>query len=159
MISVQDESGAVVNYRTAAERFEDTVNFIVADGSTEVWHFLNLTKSTHPMHVHLVQFQAIGRELYDVGGFDGKTFATQSPVRFKKRLELAANELGPKDTIRVNPGEKVSIALTFQGCTGRYMYHCHMLEHEDMDMMRPFVVMPAAAMTAMGSSTAKPMKM
>ena len=156
MISIQDESGDVVNYRTAAERFEDTVNFVVADGSREVWHFLNLTKSTHPMHVHLVQFQAIGRELYDVGGFDGKTFATRSPVRFKKRLNLAANELGPKDTIRVNPGERVSIALTFQGYAGRYMYHCHILEHEDMDMMRPFVVMPAAAMTAMGMG---PMKM
>ena len=153
LISIQDESGVVTNYRTAAERFEDTVNFIVAEGSTEVWHFLNLTKSTHPMHVHLVQFQAIDRDLYDVSGFDGKTLATKSPVRFKRRLALAANELGPKDTIRVNPGERVSIALKFQGYTGRYMYHCHMLEHEDMDMMRPFVVMPAAAMTAMGMRT------
>jgi FtsP/CotA-like multicopper oxidase with cupredoxin domain len=150
MIAIQDESGVIANYRTVAERFEDTVNFMIADGSTEVWHFLNLTKNMHPMHVHLVQFQAIGRDLYDVGGFDGKTFATKSPVRFKKRLELAANELGPKDTIRVNPGERVSIAMKFQGYAGRYMYHCHMLEHEDMDMMRPFVVMPAGAMTAMG---------
>jgi spore coat protein A len=161
IISIQDDSGAVVNYRTAAERFEDTVNFVVADGSTEVWHFVNLTKSTHPMHVHLVQFQAIGRELYDVSGFDGKTFATRSPLRFKKRLELAPNELGPKDTIRVNPGERVSITMTFRGYAGRYVYHCHMLEHEDMDMMRPYVVTPAAAMTAMGmgSARAKPMKM
>lgn len=156
LISIQDESGAVVNYRTVAKRFEDTVNFMVAEGSTEVWHFLNLTKSTHPMHVHLVQFQAIGRELYDVGGFDAKTFATRSPVRFTKRLELAANELGPKDTIRVNPGERVSIAMIFQGYAGRYMYHCHMLEHEDMDMMRPYVVMPSAAMTAMGSAMSDP---
>lgn len=150
LISIQDESGGVTHYRTAAESFEDIVNFMIAEGSTEVWHFLNLTKSTHPMHVHLVQFQAIGRDLYDVGGFDGKTFATKSPLRFKQRLELAANELGPKDTIRVNPGERVSIAMTFHGYAGRYMYHCHMLEHEDMDMMRPFVVMPGAAMTAMG---------
>jgi spore coat protein A len=150
LISIQDESGIVTSYRTAAEKFEDTVNFIVAEGSTEVWHFLNLSKSTHPMHVHLVQFQAIARDLYDVSGFDGKTFATKSPVRFKQRLELAANEMGPKDTIRVNPGERVSIAMTFQGHAGRYMYHCHMLEHEDMDMMRPFVVMPARAMAAMG---------
>jgi len=150
LIEIEDESGAITNYRTAAERFEDTVNFMVADGSTEVWHFLNLTKNMHPMHVHLVQFQAIGRDLYDVAGFDGKTFATKSPVRFKKRLELAPNELGPKDTIRVNPGERVSIAMKFQGYAGRYMYHCHMLEHEDMDMMRPFVVMPAGAMLEMG---------
>jgi spore coat protein A len=153
LIAIQDESGVVTNYRTAAESFEDTVNFFVAEGATEVWHFLNLTKSTHPMHVHLVQFQAIARDLYDVSGLDGKTFATRSPLRFKRRLELAANELGPKDTIRVNPGERVSVAMTFQGYAGRYMYHCHMLEHEDMDMMRPFVVMPAAAMTAMGMAS------
>jgi spore coat protein A len=149
-ISIEDESGTVTHYQTAAERFEDTVNFMIADGSTEVWHFLNLSKNMHPMHVHLVQFQAIRRDLYDVSGFDGKTFATKSPLRFKKRVELAANELGPKDTIRVNPNERVSIAMTFQGYAGRYMYHCHMLEHEDMDMMRPYVVMPAGAMTAMG---------
>jgi spore coat protein A len=148
-IAIQDESGTTTNYRTAAERFEDTVNFIVSEGSTEVWQFLNLTKSTHPMHVHLVQFQAIGRDLYDVGGFDGKTFATESALRFKQRLEVAPNEMGPKDTIRVNPGEQVSLAMTFKGYTGRYMYHCHMLEHEDMDMMRPFVVVPAAAIRAM----------
>lgn len=46
-----------------AERFEDTVNFMIVDGSTEVWHFLNVTKNMHPMHLHLVQFQAIRRDL------------------------------------------------------------------------------------------------
>jgi spore coat protein A len=126
---------------------------MVMEGSTEVWHFLNLTKSTHPMHVHLVQFQAIGRDLYDVSGFDGTTFSTKSPLRFTKRLDFDPNELGPKDTIRVNPGERVTVAMKFQGYAGRYMYHCHMLEHEDMDMMRPFVVVPAAAVTAMGMRT------
>ena len=63
---------------------------------------------------------------------------------------LDANETGWKDTVRVNPGELVSIALTFDSYTGRYMYHCHLLEHEDHDMMRPFVVMPAPVLAAMG---------
>jgi spore coat protein A len=155
LIAIQDESGVITSYRTVAERFEDTVNFMVIDGSTEVWHFLNLTKNMHPMHLHLVQFQAIGRDFYDAGGFDGKSFATKTPVRFKKRLDLDPNERGPKDTIRVNPGERVSVAMKFQGYTGRYMYHCHMLEHEDMDMMRPFVVVPAAAMIGMGMGPPK----
>jgi spore coat protein A len=154
LIAIQDETGTTTNYLTVAMRFEDTVNFMIAEGSTEVWHFLNLTKNMHPMHVHLVQFQAIGRDLYDVSGFDSKTFATTTPLRFKKQVELDANERGPKDTIRVNPGERVSIAMTFQGYAGRYMYHCHMLEHEDMDMMRPFVVVPAGAMTEMGMGPA-----
>lgn len=77
------------------------------------------------------------------------------PLRFKKQLEFAANELGPKDTIRVYPGERVSIAMTFHGYTGRYMYHCHMLEHEDMDMMRPYVVVAAGAMEGMGMEPPK----
>ncbi len=62
---------------------------------------------------------------------------------------LDANETGWKDTIRVNPGELVTIAATFEGYTGQYMYHCHLLDHEDNDMMRPFVVMPAAALAQM----------
>ncbi len=52
------------------------------------------------------------------------------------------NEMGWKDTVRVNPGEVTSIIVPFQGFTGKYVYHCHMLEHEDNDMMRPFQVMP-----------------
>ena len=128
---------------------------MIAEGSTEIWHFLNLTKNMHPMHLHLVQFQALKRDLYDISAFDANKFTTRSPLHFKKSLELAPNERGPKDTIRVNPGERVSIAMTFKGYTGRYMYHCHMLGHEDMDMMRPFIVIPAAAMTAMGMGLTK----
>jgi hypothetical protein len=53
------------------------------------------------------------------------------------------NEAGWKDTVRVNPNEIVTIGMAFKGFTGRFMYHCHILEHEDMDMMRPMVVVPA----------------
>jgi len=59
------------------------------------------------------------------------------------------NELGLKDTVRVNPKEVVDIVVRFQVFCGRYMYHCHILEHEDHDMMRPFVVMPAELMPFM----------
>ena len=55
---------------------------------------------------------------------------------------LDANEKGWKDTIRVNPNEIMSIAMTFDGYNGKYMYHCHLLEHEDKEMMRPFSVLP-----------------
>jgi spore coat protein A len=53
-----------------------------------------------------------------------------------------ANERGLKDTVRVNPNEIVELAVRFEAFSGRYMYHCHILEHEDRDMMRPVVVMP-----------------
>ena len=101
------------------------------------------------MHVHLVQFQALRRDRYNTDGFDAASGRTVVPVAFAARGALDANELGWKDTVRVNPGEMVTIAATFEGYTGRYMYHCHILEHEDHDMMRPFIVMPAAARAAM----------
>ena len=54
-----------------------------------------------------------------------------------------ANERGWKDVVRVNPNEIATIGMVFKGFTGRFMYHCHILEHEDMDMMRPMVVVPS----------------
>ena len=54
-----------------------------------------------------------------------------------------------KDTVRVNPNEIVEIAVRFTTYSGRYMYHCHILEHEDRDMMRPFVTMPPELMPFM----------
>jgi FtsP/CotA-like multicopper oxidase with cupredoxin domain len=62
---------------------------------------------------------------------------------------LDNNERGLKDTVRVNPNEVVDIVVRFEIFCGRYMYHCHILEHEDHDMMRPFVVMPAELMPFM----------
>ena len=59
------------------------------------------------------------------------------------------NERGLKDTIRVNPNEIVEIAVRFTTYSGRYMYHCHILEHEDRDMMRPFVTMAPELMPFM----------
>src|SRR6266568_1223639 len=149
LLTIADEQGKAVRYRTVAQHFEDTVNWFVAYGSTEVWSVVNLTEDTHPFHVHLVQFQALGRDLYNKDGFHPATGATTAPISFQGHGMLDANELGWKDTVRVNPGEMVSIAATFDGFTGRYMYHCHILEHEDHDMMRPFIVMPAAALAAM----------
>jgi FtsP/CotA-like multicopper oxidase with cupredoxin domain len=69
--------------------------------------------------------------------------------------ELDDNELGLKDTVRVNPNEVVDIVVRFALFCGRYMYHCHILEHEDHDMMRPFVVMPAELMPFMDMHTSR----
>jgi FtsP/CotA-like multicopper oxidase with cupredoxin domain len=149
LITVTDDTGVTTHYRVVAKHFEDTVNWFVAYGATEVWQFLNLTGDTHPMHVHLVQFQVVRRDRYNTEGFDVASGRTVAPVTFEAQGTLDANELGWKDTVRVNPGDLVAITATFEGFTGRYMYHCHILEHEDHDMMRPFIVMPAAARAAM----------
>jgi spore coat protein A len=59
-----------------------------------------------------------------------------------KRRPPLANEAGWKDTAVVNPRDVLTIVVRFEGYTGRYVFHCHMLEHEDNDMMRPYVVVP-----------------
>ena len=141
----------IARYRTVACHFEDTVTFFPILGQYEVWRFINLTGDTHPMHIHLNPFQVLARHPVTVtipnGGItDTETAAT---VRYGGGADdllthaLDANELGLKDTIRVNPNEIVELAVRFETHNGRYMYHCHILEHEDRDMMRPIVIMPA----------------
>ncbi len=184
-------------YVVVAERFQDPVSYMVKYGSTEKWRFINLTADTHPMHMHLVQFQGVTRKgiysitpnapilyttdqgkllidkiIVDWGEDDigdnlknalststGEVIISKFPkigdlilsltgnlktgytVRINENdSELDENEKGLKDTIRVNPGEMVEVAAKFDGYLGRYVYHCHLLEHEDHDMMRQFVV-------------------
>jgi spore coat protein A len=122
-------------------------------GTVEDWVFINMTGDTHPMHMHLVTFQVIGRTPFDAeafeaayggddgapGGIDPTPFAT-GPMR-----PPAPEERGFKDTVKANPGEFTTIRAKFELPTGvtapqDYVYHCHIVEHEDNDMMRPFTV-------------------
>lgn len=162
LITVIDRKGGtgaetVTRFSTVAAHFEDTVTFFPTLGQWEVWQFINLTGDTHPMHVHLNPFHILARRPITVtvpeGGIgDRETTATvrlwQDP---DDELDHAidANERGLHDTVRVNPKEIVEIAVRFETFSGRYMYHCHILEHEDRDMMRPVVVMPPALMPFM----------
>ena len=82
-------------------------------GDTETWVFRNSSSVTHPMHIHMVQFQILERS----------------------NAALLPNELGWKDTVRVDPSATVKVAVKFEGYTGRYMFHCHNLAHEDHSMM------------------------
>ncbi len=145
------------HYRTVATRFEDTVTFFPMLGMAEVWRLINLTEDTHPIHVHLDAFQVLDRLAATVDRPDGgiTDTATRATVTLGRapddgiRHALDANELGLKDTVRVNPNEVVDIVVRFETFAGRFMYHCHILEHEDRDMMRPFVTMPAELMPFM----------
>lgn len=132
-------------YRTLAAMFHDALNFMVRLGGTEVWNILNLTGDVHPFHVHLVQFQHYGRDgTYTLNTDPFPSDDAAGPVVTYENAATVtdANELGWKDTIRANPGELLKIIAKFDGFAGRYMYHCHILEHEDHEMMRPFVVVP-----------------
>jgi spore coat protein A len=151
------ENGQTSRWRTVATRFEDKTNFFPMLHRPEIWRLINLTQDTHPIHVHVEAFQVLDRqpaavEVLEGGITDAGTAAT---VRIGLQggdgipHSLDANELGLKDTVRVNPNEVVDILVRFDMFAGRYMYHCHILEHEDHDMMRPFVVMPAELMPFM----------
>ncbi|WP_025688441.1 multicopper oxidase domain-containing protein [Paenibacillus zanthoxyli] len=107
-------------------------------GTKEIWRLVNTTADTHPIHLHLVQFQVLQRRSFDVNFYNrtGKIRYTAPPIK------PALNERGLKDTVRANPGEVTEIIARFGPFTGRYVWHCHMLEHEDHDMMRPYIILP-----------------
>jgi spore coat protein A len=91
------------------------------------------------MHLHLVRFQILNRQV-----FDRFEYLMNRRMRYTATAELpAAHELGWKDVVQC-PGEVVTrIMIHFEGFAGRYLYHCHILEHEANDMMRPFLVVAA----------------
>ncbi|RKD88607.1 multicopper oxidase family protein [Halopiger aswanensis] len=110
-------------------------------GTTEIWSLANNTAMSHPMHLHLVHFHVLGRE--PLSDYDSETDGVnpdslESPQPY---------ELGWNDVVTVDPGEVVHVLVhfgeyegLFNDQTGEYMWHCHMIEHEDYDMMRPFRV-------------------
>ncbi|MFJ3646478.1 O-aminophenol oxidase PhsA [Streptomyces murinus] len=148
VIRLTGPDGATKTYRRIARTFNDGLGFTIGEGSYEQWSFLNLAPIVHPMHIHLADFQLLGRDAYDVSGFDPAVGGTRTPIRHDAgtAIPLAPNEQGHKDVFRVPGGQLLRVMGRFDGAYGRFMYHCHLLEHEDMGMMRPFVVMPAEAM-------------
>jgi spore coat protein A len=114
----------------------DHTEFPVLD-TTEVWRFTNRSGMTHPMHMHLVMFQVLDRQGFAEQG--GLVVPIGSPV------PPPPAEAGWKDTVQVAPNEMVRVIARFEDYTGLFAYHCHILEHEDHEMMREFEVVPEPA--------------
>lgn len=105
-------------------------------GATEIWALINLTNETHPIHLHLVDFQILDRRTFDV-----EQFKADGQIRYTgPTMPPTAQEKGWKDTVIVYPGQVARIIMTFGPYAGLYVWHCHILEHEDYEMMRPYVV-------------------
>jgi hypothetical protein len=100
-------------------------------GTTEVWRFINDSGVSHPMHMHLVAFQIVNREAFTKGP-GGEIIPNGSPQL------PPAEQRGWKDTALVAPNEILRVIARFDDYAGLYPYHCHMLEHEDNEMMRQF---------------------
>ena len=160
---------AMTRYITLNEIAVDTVNWVLLlngvdfeeppretprVGTVENWVYVNLTADTHPMHTHLVTMQVVGRTPFDAdayqaayggtngvpGGIDPTPFAT-GPM-----LPPDPTERGFKDTVKSDSGYFTTVRAKYDLPAGvttpqTYVYHCHILEHEDNDMMRPFTVM------------------
>jgi FtsP/CotA-like multicopper oxidase with cupredoxin domain len=94
-------------------------------GATEEWSMYNFTEDAHPIHLHLVRFQVVGRTLLD---------GTASP-----NVSVQPWETGYKDTVVAFPGDITTVRAKFD-IEGLYVWHCHIVEHEDNEMMRPYVV-------------------
>jgi spore coat protein A len=114
-------------------------------GTTEIWRLISTTEDTHPIHLHAVQFHILDRQ-----PFDEEKYEEEKELEFKgPPVPAEPNETGWKDTIRANPKEVTRIMVKFGPFTtfdptigGNYVWHCHMSEHEDNEMMRPYKIMP-----------------
>jgi len=107
-------------------------------GSTEIWSLINPTNDTHPIHLHLVQFQILDRRPYEPW-----LYQTKRQLHFVGPPEAPQpNEAGWKDTVQAHSRMVTRIIVPFEGFVGRYVWHCHILEHEDNEMMRPYEVIP-----------------
>jgi bilirubin oxidase len=100
--------------------WEDPLTEHPALNATEVWEMHNFTEDGHPIHIHLVQFQIVNRQPF--GG------TARGPE---------ADEIGFKDTVIALPGEITRVRAKFD-VAGRYVWHCHIIDHEDNEMMRPY---------------------
>jgi len=102
-------------------------------GTTEIWSWINRSGTTHPMHMHLVGFQVLDRQAFQV--------VNDVVVPVGPRIPPAANELGWKDTVQSPPNQITRVIARFENFAGLFPYHCHILEHEDHEMMRQFEVL------------------
>jgi spore coat protein A len=109
--------------------WSDPITEDPAVGSVEEWEIYNTTEDAHPIHIHLVQFQVIHREA--IGG-GASVAGSNNPLPW---------ETGFKDTVTAYPGEKTVVKARFD-IAGLFVWHCHIVEHEDNEMMRPYSVGP-----------------
>ena len=107
-------------------------------GDTEVWEIYNVTPDTHPIHLHLVRFQIVDRQGINAAQFVPGPGAAPPPLQGQPRAP-APQEDGWKDTVQVPAGTVTRIVATFDK-VGQWVWHCHILSHEDHEMMRRYTV-------------------
>jgi len=133
MLGTVDRDGSPEHHMWA-----DPVTETPRVGDTEIWEFHNFTADAHPMHVHETTFEVVDRQAL-VTNEDGET---EPPSRLAgDPRPPEAWESGVKDTVIAYPGEVTRIRARFSN-PGQFVWHCHIVEHEDNEMMRPYRIGP-----------------
>ena len=138
--------GAVEMSLLGNARWHDPITEVVKAGTIEIWTFVNVTADVHPIHLHLVRFQVLNRQPFDV-----KNYLTTGEIVFfgPPQLPEEGERMAWKDTVKATPGYVTRIIQRFDlpaaasktpGQEFLYVWHCHILEHEDNEMMRPYKV-------------------
>jgi len=142
----------IVDDEGSAERLEwsSPVSENPAVGATEIWEMYNTTGDAHPMHVHETVFEVVDRQELSADA-EGELIEPLTPVGMA--VEPPPWETGFKDTVIAYPGQVTRIRARFNG-PGQFVWHCHIVEHEDNEMMRPFRIGPQQP----GEPAPKPMK-
>ena len=128
-----------MNGNAVARMWADEVSENPATGATEVWEFFNFTADAHPMHIHEIAFEVVNREGLVL---DEESEEPVQPVQLSGDVRLPeAWESGFKDTVVSYPGEVTRVRGKFE-TPGQFVWHCHIVEHEDNEMMRPYRIGP-----------------
>ncbi|HEV2463881.1 MAG TPA: multicopper oxidase domain-containing protein [Acidobacteriaceae bacterium] len=131
-----DDKGMAMVMLLNRKHWASPVTEIMKLGTTEIWSLANLTQDTHPIHLHMVRFQILDRRSFSADDY----LATNTlPLRYTgPAMPPEPHEMGWKDVVQCPPGTLTRIIVPFQPYAGRYLWHCHILEHEANDMMRPY---------------------
>jgi FtsP/CotA-like multicopper oxidase with cupredoxin domain len=120
-----------------AQKWEDAVSENPAVGATEVWELYNATGDAHPMHIHEVSFEVVDRQAIVVD----EEQRTVQVAPGSAPIPPEPGESGRKDTVIAYPGQVTRVRATFD-TPGQFVWHCHIVEHEDNEMMRPYRIGP-----------------
>jgi spore coat protein A len=134
LLGTVDGSGHLVE-----KLWKDEVTENPAVGATEIWEIYNATADAHPMHIHEVAFEVVNRE-----GLVANDEVLE-PVQLTGEITPPEPwETGFKDTVIAYPGQVTRVRVQFN-TPGQFVWHCHIVEHEDNEMMRPFRIGPVQA--------------
>ncbi|XAR68388.1 Bilirubin oxidase [Bertholletia excelsa] len=153
----QTSTGSPTHLYINGKRYEDPVTETPKTGSIEVWEVINLTGDNHPLHIHLAEFQAIKvQQLVDLAGFTSCMTAKNDAIACNvtahatgKLVDVPETEKTWKNVVKIEPGYQTTVVVKFNlidaddpypfdvTAEPGYLYHCHILDHEDNEMVRP----------------------